>query len=121
MGKVAKLLPEEYKLKAIANNIPIQTVYWRIENNWDLEKAVTKQPRKIKRNRDKEGQIISDRPKSHIYTFNFYDDKKELLEKAIEESGKTKSEFIADAMEKYLLKLWQPKAKKRNHRTRKSK
>jgi hypothetical protein len=105
MGKVAKLLPEKYKQKAIENNIPIQTVYYRLNKNWDIEKAVTQKPKQtIKRHRDKEGQIISERPKSHLYSFTFYDDKQELLDKAIEESGKTKSQFIADILEEYLIK-----------------
>ncbi len=39
MGKVAKILPEEYKQKAIENHISIQTVYKRLRTGWDLERA----------------------------------------------------------------------------------
>ena len=110
MGKVAKLLPEEYKQKAIANNIPLQTVYYRIEKNWDLERAVTQPPRKISRKRREDGEITTDRAKSHQHSFNFYDDKQELFDRAWKESGKTKSEFISDIVEDWLDK-WAKKNK----------
>jgi hypothetical protein len=127
MGKVGKKLPEEYKLKAIENGISIQTVYGRLQRGWDLEKAVTKKSTKIplltrKNSRTETGEYkASKRPKGRNIGVTIYKDLEPLLNQAIEESGKTKSEFIGDIVEEYLLKSWQPKAKKKNHRTRKTK
>ena len=126
MGKVGKLLPKEYKEKAIENKIPLPTVYRRLKNGWDLERAVTQQPNSKyidQFTRTEEGELMpSMRPKTHkVYAFTAYADLEDLLNQAIEESGKLQSVFFADAIEEYLLKLWQPKTKKKNHRRSKTK
>lgn len=104
MGKVAKKLPEEYKQKAIANNISLQTVYQRLQRGWDLEKAVTKVSHRKDLKRSEDGTIISgDRPKTtKSYAFCAYQDNQELLEKAIEKSGKSQSVFLADIVDTWL-------------------
>jgi hypothetical protein len=123
MGKVGKLLPEEYKQKAIENNIPIPTVYGRLERNWDLERAVTELPKNIvKVVREPTGEIkASNRPKGDVFSVTLYKDLEPLFNQALEESGQSRSVFVADAIEQYLLKLWKPRNKKKNHRRTKTK
>jgi hypothetical protein len=129
MGKVGYKLPKPYKEKAIDNGISLQTVYCRLERGWDLERAVTEDPRKNRTpiaaaidSRDEEGNLKSvGRPKGKLISFTPYRDMEDILNQAIEESGKSRSVFIADAMEEYIGKLWQPKAKKKNHRRTKTK
>lgn len=116
MGKKAILLPDEYREIAEKNGLSIQTVYSRIKRGWELEKAVTKKPeRKYASPKRKEGMIIArDRPKGdRPISFYFYKDLEDLLEKAITESGLSRSEFLSQALETYLLKLWKPKTKTR--------
>ena len=104
MGKVAKKLPEEYKEKAIANGISLQTVYQRLQRGWELEKAVTTVSHRKNLYRSEDGTIISgDRPKTtKTYAFCAYQDNQELLEKAIEQSGKSQSVFFADIIDSWL-------------------
>ena len=114
-------LPEEYKQKAIANNLSLQTVYGRINRGWDLEKAVTTPP-KLKtaayyNQRDSEGNIKSGkRPKGKNRTFTAYADMDQLLDDAIADSGLSSSDFLAIAVEDYLTKLWKPKSQKPSKR-----
>lgn len=105
MGKSAVLLPDEYKEVAIENNISLQTVYARIRRGWDLDRAVMEEPRQIEniKGRKNEGEFTEGkRPKSKAMSFCFYEDRLEDLEEAIVNSGKTKSDFICDALEHYL-------------------
>jgi hypothetical protein len=111
MGKVGYKLPDKYKQIAIDNGISLQTVYSRINHGWELEKAVNKKPsKKIRAIRSKTGELITSRKKYPI-SIHFYEDKEEILDDAIAQSGKTRSEFIADVLEDYLDK-WEKK--KRN-------
>lgn len=129
MGKVGYKLPKKYKEKAIENGISLQTVYCRLERGWDLDRAVSEDPRKNRTpiaaaidSRDEEGNLKSvGRPKGKIISFTPYRDMEDRLKKAIEESGQSRSVFIADAIEEYLDKLWEPKAKKKNQRRTKNK
>jgi hypothetical protein len=105
MGKVAKKLPEEYRKKALENNLSLTTVYARISRGWDLEKAVTKTPSKIytENNKRIEGEIQkSDRPRSDLFSIRIYQDNEKLFQEAVKESGKSKSQFVADAVDYYL-------------------
>lgn len=121
MSAYGVILPEEYKQKAIANQLSLQTVYARIKRGWELEEAVNTPP-KIKtaahfNKRDKEGNILSgQRPKGKHRNFTAYADMDKLLNDAIVDSGLSQSDFLAMAVEEYLLKLWKPKAKKVNRR-----
>lgn len=109
MGKTAILLPEEYKEKAIANKISIQTVYQRLKRGWDLERAVTEPPKTpqhlSKLSRD-EGMIRSgNRPKgSKTYGFVYYKDREKQLDQAIAESGLSVSDFMSKIVDDYLEK-----------------
>jgi hypothetical protein len=117
MGKVGYKLPEEYKQKAIANGISLQTVYARIDRGWDIERAVTEDPRKNRTpiaaaidSRDSEGNLKSvGRAKGKLISFTPYRDMEDKLQKAIKESGQSRSVFLANAIEEYLEKLWKPK------------
>ena len=123
--KVGKKLPPEYHDKAIENNIPLSTVYNRLNRGWDLEKAVTTLPTRKTyantQNREEGVMVPSSRPRSKSISFSPYKDYEDLLNDAIAKSGKSRSEFIADALEHYLYNVWQPKAKKKNHRRTKTK
>ena len=123
--KVGKKLPPEYHDKAIENKIPLSTVYNRLNRGWDLEKAVTTLPTRktyaSTENREEGVMIPSDRPRGKSITFNPYQEYEHLLNNAIAESGKSRSEFIADVLEYYLLKVWKPKSKKKNNRTTRTK
>jgi hypothetical protein len=115
MGKVGYKLPEKYKQIAISNGLSLPTVYARIERGWDLERAVSEDPRKNrtpisaeKKLRDEHGNLKSvGRPKGKLISFTPYRDMEDKLQKAINESGQSRSVFLADAIEEYLEKLWQ--------------
>jgi hypothetical protein len=112
MGKVAKKLPEEYKVIAQNNGISLQTVYGRLQRGWDLDKAVNKIPSAnyafVKSLPRDEGTIaIGERKKtSRSYSFNWYEDLEEVLESAVLKSGLTRSDFICTAVEYYLNNVW---------------
>jgi hypothetical protein len=115
INKKGKKLPPEYQEKAIANGLSLSTVYDRLNRGWDLDKAVNTPPtRKTYASSSEriDGSIkATDRPRGRTITFSTYKDIEPLLNDAIKESGKSKSQFIADAVEQYLLKLWKPKTK----------
>ncbi len=112
--KTSKVFPDDYKEKAIANNISVNTVYSRLERGWDLDKAVTTPPiRKtyIHEAKREDGWVIpSDRPRlKKSMSVSLYQDLEPLFNEALADSGLSCSEFIANAIEQYLLKLWTPK------------
>ena len=115
INKKGKKLPPEYQEIAIANGLSLSTVYDRLNRGWDLDKAVNTPPtRKTYASSSEriDGSIkATDRPRGRTITFSTYKDIEPLLNDAIKESGKSKSQFIADAVEQYLLKLWKPKTK----------
>lgn len=106
MSKSPYVLPEEYKKKAIANNINLNTVYKRIQRGWTYEKACTKPARKapihVLRNDRVEGMLQTVRPKGKQKTFSYYKDQEEELNAAVEESGLGMSDFVCMCIEEYL-------------------
>ncbi|WP_373479261.1 hypothetical protein [Geminocystis sp.] len=111
--KTNKIFPNEYREKAIANNIALATVYSRLERGWDLDKAVTTPPiRKtyIHQAKREDGWVVSsDRPRlKKSMSVSLYEDLEPLFNKALADSGLSCSEFIANAIEQYLKKLWTP-------------
>ncbi len=105
MGKTGKLLPEEYKQKAIDNDLNLQTVYRRLERGWDIERAVTEKAKNTTYNykRTEDGSITTDRPKSEkTRAFINYADNEELYQKALDFTGKTSSQFVADLVDQWL-------------------
>jgi hypothetical protein len=112
--KSSKIFPDQYKERAIANGISIQTVYARLQRGWDLEKAVTEKPGTNtyahKAHREDGWITASERPRlKQCFSTSIYQDLEPTFNKALEESGLSRSEFIANAVEQYLLKLWTPK------------
>jgi hypothetical protein len=112
------VLPDEYRELAIANGISIKTVYARIKRGWEVNKAVTVLPTKITSahtNKREEGWIVSgNRAKGSPITFTMYKDSEDLFNEAVNESGLSRSDFVANAVEQYLLKLWKSKTPKKN-------
>jgi hypothetical protein len=123
--KVGKKLPPKYHKLMEENKLSASTVYDRINRGWDVEKAVSTPPTRktyaSTENREEGVMIPSNRPRGKSITFSPYKDYENLLNDAIAESGKSRSEFIADALDHYLYKVWQPKGKKKNHRRTKTK
>jgi hypothetical protein len=120
-NKPGHVLPDEDKKIAIANGLALQTVYGRIKRGWDIDKAINTPPTKITHavtaQRDEEGLLLSNnRPKSKkSMSFTLYEDMEDLFNQAYQQSNLSRSEFIATAMEQYLLKLWKPKIPKKNY------
>jgi len=107
MKKQGSKLPDKFKEIAINNGLSIATVYARLKRGWDLDKSVNTPPKSSPIHnlpRDDEGNLLPrDRPKTHrSYSFNIYEDLQEAFDKAVLESGKSKSDFVNDAIEFYL-------------------
>ena len=104
MGKVAKIVPADKMAIAEKNGIPKTTVYKRVQAGWDLEKAISKPPRKSKRKRDSEGNFIGiGKAKPRSFTLpNEWDEKLEL---ALSNTDLTQSEFVAKVIIKELKKM----------------
>ncbi|BAQ61627.1 hypothetical protein GM3708_2033 [Geminocystis sp. NIES-3708] len=107
--KRGNVLPNEYKEKALSNGLALTTVYARLKRGWNIDEAVSIQPtektstHELKRDK---GWLVANRAKGSSITFAIYQDLEDLFNKALQESGVTKSQFVADAVEQYLLK-WQ--------------
>ncbi len=96
-------LPEEYKEKAIANNLSISTVYRRLGRGWGLERACTEKPLNKNYPKDREiNSFTSDRPRNAPISFRYYDDAIEKLNEAVANSGLSRSEFLAIIVEEYV-------------------
>lgn len=107
--KRGTILPDELKEKAIANGLSLNTVYSRIKRGWDKLEAVTIPPTQTTctHNLDRDqGWLVSDRPRGSSISFSIYKDIEDEFNTALSESGLTKSEFVATAIEQYLQKLW---------------
>ncbi len=98
-------LSQEDKALAEKNGIPLSTVYARLRSGWDKRRAITspstrKARRPIKRN--ELGEIVTDDPKGKMRMFQVPQRYEEQLEQAIEVSGKSQSEWVADVIMDYL-------------------
>ena len=104
MAKFGSVLPDDKKEIAIANGIPLTTVYRRLKRDWDMERAITQPPRKShihKLQRRKEGAFKSDRLKSkEMHAFFNYAENEKAFMNMVNESGKNVSNFIADLIDK---------------------
>lgn len=107
------ILPEEYKERAIVNGISLQTVYARLKRDWSLERACNERPlpestpASVRLGlREETGMLESTgRPRGNVISFTPYTETERLLNEAIKESGKSRSVFIADAIEAYVLSI----------------
>lgn len=95
MPKVGKKVPPEQMAIADANGIPRSTLYNRINNGWDLEKAITEPPRKkaVNLERNEEGVFVS-AGRGKARHFSLPEELDEKLEKAIAKSGLASSQWI---------------------------
>lgn len=93
MPRESKLLTDEQKAIAENNEIPLVTVYKRLERGWDIEKAITKPTRKPGNIKREDGLFVdAGRGKRRHFSISikWEDD----LEKAIADSEMSESEWI---------------------------
>ena len=98
-------ISEEDKAIAAGNGIALSTVYARLQNGWDKERALSVPPKKLKVSEMKRnacGEIQSDRKRGKARTIYFPEDLDEKLDQAIAISGKSQSSYIADLVEQCL-------------------
>ena len=114
MGKVGKIVPPDKMAIAEKNNIPLTTVYNRVRAGWNIEKAITKPPRRRNnfKERDEEGNFVAAGgvSKGKKRSFALPSDWDEVLDKEIEASGLIQSEYVAKLV---LNKLKRSKFKKK--------
>ena len=93
MPRVSKLLTEAQKAIAEHNNIPVVTVYKRLDRGWDVEKAITKPTRKPRNIKRKDGLFVNaGRGKSRHFSVAVEWERD--LDQAIADSGISESEWI---------------------------
>ncbi len=97
MPRASKLLTEEQKAIAEENNIPLVTVYKRIQSGWDIEKAITQPPRKVKNVKREDGLFV-DAGRGETRHFSLPQEWDEKLKQAIADSGITEAEWIEQAI-----------------------
>ena len=104
MAKFGSVLPDDKKQIAIANGIPLTTVYRRLKRDWDMERAITQKPKKThihKLQRREEGAFKSDRLKSQqMHAFFNYAENENAFLQMVDKSGKNVSNYIADLIDK---------------------
>ena len=110
MPRVSKLLTEEQKAIAEKNDIPLVTVYKRLDRDWDIEKAITKPTRKIKNVKREDGLFV-DAGRGERRQFSLPKEWDEELERAIAESQMGESELLEIAVIDWL-KMKKKQAKK---------
>ena len=98
MGKVGKLVSPEELAIAEKNGIPKVTVYKRLDRGWDVQKAITKSPRKTgNKQRDEEGQFTGV-GKGQVRSFTLPVEWDEKLTVAIADSGKSQTEWLEETI-----------------------
>ncbi len=97
MPRASKLLTDEQKAIAEDNEIPLVTVYKRLDRGWDIEEAITKPTRKLKNVKREDGLFVdAGRGETRYFSLPVeWDDK---LKQAIAKSGITESEWIEKAI-----------------------
>jgi hypothetical protein len=99
-------LTDEDKAVALENGIALSTVYARLRSGWDKQRAITEKPKAVPfagMERDENGEVIAgDRPKGKTRAFSIPREMDEALDRAIANSGKTQSEFVADLVVQHL-------------------
>lgn len=98
-------ISEEDKAIAESNGIALSTVYARLQNGWDKDRALSQPPKKLKvsgMKRNECGEIQSERRRGKGRTIYLPEDLDEKLDRAIAISGKSQSSYIADLVEQCL-------------------
>jgi hypothetical protein len=102
MGKVGKILSAEQKQTALNNGLKLVTVYDRLNRGWDIERAIVEPPkRKYVPKRELTGEIKSE-GKGKIRSFRVPIELDEEVDRLIEESGLSASEWAGKAIAEYL-------------------
>jgi hypothetical protein len=107
MGKIGKILSAADKETAIANGIPLPTVYKRIDRGWSVADAITKPARSgsVERPRDDIGEFL---PKAIALgrgrSTRLPADLDQELDSLIEASGQSQSDFLAAIIVEWLQK-----------------
>jgi hypothetical protein len=107
MGKVGKILSAADKDMAIANGVPLPTVYKRIDRGWSVADAISKPARSLPANlkRDEVGEFVPDavaRGRGRSTRLPIELDPE--LDAAIEASGQSQSDFLAAIVVDWLQK-----------------
>ena len=101
-------ISEKDKVIALGNGIALSTVYARLRQGWDKERAISEPPRKLKiseMKRNEWGEFQSDRKRGKARTIYMPEELDQKLDRAIATSGKSQSAYIADLVEAHLKKF----------------
>ena len=107
MSRVGKKVPPQEMAIAEENGISRSTLYARLNQGWDIEKAISEPPKrrpqlnKLKRNEDGELVTVNER-KGKSRTVRFPESKDDLLDEAIADSGMNQVDFIVKATLEYI-------------------
>lgn len=93
MPRESKLLTDEQKTIAEENEIPLVTVYKRLDRGWDVEKAITKPTRKPKNVKREDGLFV-DAGRGERRYFSLPVKWEDDFRKAIAQSELSESEWI---------------------------
>ena len=107
MGKVGKILNAADKETAIANGIPLATVYKRIDRGWSVGEAISKpaRPVAVERPRDEVGEFVpGDKLLGRGRSLRLPADFDRELDLLIEASGQNQSDFLSDIIVEWLRK-----------------
>ena len=101
-------LTKEDKAIAESNGIALSTVYARLRQGWDKERAISSPPKKLKLSemkRNEWGEIQSDRKRGKARTIYMPEELDQKLDRVIANSGKSQSAYIAALVEAHLKKI----------------
>ena len=93
MPRESKLLTDQQKTIAEKNDIPLVTVYKRLDRGWDVEKAITKPTRKPKNVKREDGLFVDAGRGARRY-FSLPVEWENDFERAITQSELSESEWI---------------------------
>ena len=120
MARVGKKVPPDKMAIAEKNGISRSTLYARLRQDWDIDRAISEPPKsrpqlnKLERNVD--GELVTTKEKKgKSRTIRFPESKDDLLDEAIAESGMNQVDFIVKATLEYI----NNKSKKPSSRKRK--
>jgi hypothetical protein len=101
----AKVTQEQLEI-AREHGIAVPTVYARLKNGWELERAITEPPKQLsqfsKLERNAEGCLVADKPRGKIRSIKLDQDLDELADQAIAVSGLTMGEWFSNLVREYL-------------------
>ncbi len=91
---------------AESNGIAPNTVYARLQRGWDLERAISEPPKKLRQleklSRNEEGSLVTAKPKGRIRSLRLDRDLDEKVDEAIASSGLTMADWFSDFVREHL-------------------